>query len=77
MYLEKDGMGLFFFFVRDQVVLEEREEALEDEFVFLLDDLSDGLGRERVFVLFYHGDQSLDLLLVLFPDLLVAFELKL
>lgn len=70
-------MGLFFFFVRDQVVLEEREEALEDEFVFLLDDLSDGLGRERVFVLFYHGDQSLDLLLVLFPDLLVAFELKL
>jgi hypothetical protein len=77
LYLEKDGMGLFFFFVRDQVVLEEREEALEDEFVFLLDDLSDGLGRERVFVLFYHGDQSLDLLLVLFPDLLVAFELKL
>lgn len=48
-------MRLFFFFVGDQVVLEEREEALEDEFVFLLDDLSDGLGSERVFVLFYHG----------------------
>lgn len=56
MYLEKNGVGFFLFFVGDQVVFEETEQPLEDELIFLLDDLSDCLGSQRVFVLFDHGD---------------------
>lgn len=76
MHFEFKRVRLFNYLVIDHILFEAREETFDDEPIFLLDDLPDGLGSEDMFVLLDHGDQSLYLFLILFSDLFIAFDLE-
>ena len=70
-------MSFFLFFKLKLAGGQQPKELLQNEFVLLLNYLTDGSCSELHFVLFDHKDQPLDLLLILLPDLLIALDLKL
>lgn len=70
-------MRLQLFFVGNLLFLKDCEQFLEDETVFLFDDLSYSFGREQMLISFDHFNQSFHLFFIFFPNLLIALDLKL
>jgi hypothetical protein len=62
---------------RQQPQLKFSKESLEHKLIFLLNNVTDGLGREQMLILLNHFDQPFDLFFVGLPHFLVAFYFEL